>query len=481
MDVAAYLQRFESSISTYVGDDPLEQWDKFVKLLEQNLPPNSSSQLSVVLSRLVETFLNVNKYANDDRYVNYCIQFASAYTDPIVMYSHLFNKGVGTRCAALYSSWAQQLEQRGLNDQAEALYQKAHENKAQPADLLMDEYRQFQSRTRLHVAASAGNRSPLQNSLSVNVMSSQSALSAIKETTAAECSSPKPVERRYVVMISRSEYSGKLPPSTNENMVSTYDKEALHCEGSELCFEEQMQQQQQKLQAEAEAVALHVPAFKDEETSTIPNLWMQIMHMNMSLARGTGHDKSASLLPRRSAGCRSHSEPTVFTNDSTSPGQISQMDTKDSAAHAPQQQQHQSLSQQQQQQHQSLSQQQQQQHQSLSQQQQHQSLSQQQQQQHQSLSQQQQQQHQSLSQQQQQQHQSLSQQQQQQHQSLSQQHQSLSQQQQHQSLSQQQQQQQHQSLSQQQQQHQSLSQQQQQQHQSLSQQQQQHQSLSQQQ
>uniref|UniRef100_A0A3B4BBW1 BUB1 N-terminal domain-containing protein n=1 Tax=Periophthalmus magnuspinnatus TaxID=409849 RepID=A0A3B4BBW1_9GOBI len=54
---------------------------------------------------------------------------------------HIFSKGVGTRSTALYVCWAQQLEQRGMNDQAEAVYQKALENQAQPAEPLLHEYR----------------------------------------------------------------------------------------------------------------------------------------------------------------------------------------------------------------------------------------------------------------------------------------------------------------------------------------------------
>uniref|UniRef100_A0A3P8TXF1 BUB1 N-terminal domain-containing protein n=1 Tax=Amphiprion percula TaxID=161767 RepID=A0A3P8TXF1_AMPPE len=47
---------------------------------------------------------------------------------------HVFSKGIGTRTAALYVAWAQQFEHMGLNEQADAVYQKALENEAQPAD-----------------------------------------------------------------------------------------------------------------------------------------------------------------------------------------------------------------------------------------------------------------------------------------------------------------------------------------------------------
>lgn len=57
------------------------------------------------------------------------------------MYSFIYNKGIGTRMASFYVAWAQQLEHRGMNEQADAVYQKATENQAQPADTLLNEYR----------------------------------------------------------------------------------------------------------------------------------------------------------------------------------------------------------------------------------------------------------------------------------------------------------------------------------------------------
>lgn len=66
---------------------------------------------------------------------------AAYYSNPIALYSHVYSKGVGTRTAALYVAWAQQCEHRGMNEQADAVYQKAMENQAQPADTVLLEYR----------------------------------------------------------------------------------------------------------------------------------------------------------------------------------------------------------------------------------------------------------------------------------------------------------------------------------------------------
>ena len=66
---------------------------------------------------------------------------ASYFPDPIPVYTHIYSKGIGTRTAALYVAWAQQCEQSGLNEHANAVYQNAMANQAQPADTVLNEYR----------------------------------------------------------------------------------------------------------------------------------------------------------------------------------------------------------------------------------------------------------------------------------------------------------------------------------------------------
>ncbi|XP_044025669.1 LOW QUALITY PROTEIN: mitotic checkpoint serine/threonine-protein kinase BUB1 [Siniperca chuatsi] len=236
MDISTYLQCFESSLSSYTGDDPLDPWDKFVEYLEQRLPADGGSGMSLVFDSLVQRFLNVEKYANDIRYVNYCIKCASYYSDPIALYSHIYSKGIGTRTAALYVAWAQQFEQRGMNEQADAVYQKATENQAQPADTVLTEHRQFQTRTRSQTPVSAGGRNPLQNSHLTNQMSSQ----PVAQNKASVDCLPKPPTNRTTIIVSRSETSGAIPSSQGSSVqtVSEYMKDELVCEGSELCFEE---------------------------------------------------------------------------------------------------------------------------------------------------------------------------------------------------------------------------------------------------
>ncbi|KAM3603239.1 uncharacterized protein V6R79_019095 [Siganus canaliculatus] len=243
MDIASYLRSFESSMSSYTGDDPLDPWDKFVGSLEQRLPADGASQagMSQVFDSLVQTFLSVERYANDVRYVNYCIRCARFYSDPVALYSHVFSKGVGTRTAALYVAWAQQFEQRGLTDQAEAVFQKALENEAQPLDAVLDEHRKFQTRTRSQTPA-PGARNPLQTShLSNQMPAHRETVAPNKPSVEVLSVCPKPAaHNKTAVTVSRSEVSGTIPSgqSVAIQTVPEYLLEDLVCEGSELCFEE---------------------------------------------------------------------------------------------------------------------------------------------------------------------------------------------------------------------------------------------------
>ncbi|XP_034534460.1 mitotic checkpoint serine/threonine-protein kinase BUB1 isoform X2 [Notolabrus celidotus] len=237
MDISTYLQCFENNLSTYTGDDPLDQWDKFVEYLEQRLPADSSDGMSLVFDSLVQRFISAERYADDIRYVNYCIRCASFYSDPVALYSHIYSKGIGTRTASLYVAWAQQFEHRGMNEQADAVYQRAMENQAQPADTVLHEYRQFQSRTKSQTQVSGG-RTPLQNSHLTNQMSSHR--EPVPQNKAPGDCPPKPAAHKTTFIVSRSETSGAIPSSQNPGvqMVSEYMTDELVCEGSELCFEE---------------------------------------------------------------------------------------------------------------------------------------------------------------------------------------------------------------------------------------------------
>ncbi|XP_062857826.1 mitotic checkpoint serine/threonine-protein kinase BUB1 isoform X2 [Trichomycterus rosablanca] len=263
MDIHFYLQGFEASMMNYAGDDPLDAWDKFVDFLECRLPAEEKSNMSVVLDRLVQTFLQEKRYYNDIRYINHCIRCASYYPDPVKLYSYVHSCGIGTRAASLYILWAQQCERSNQPAQAEQVYQKALENLAEPLETLQEQYRLFQSRTaKPQTTQSDPVRNPLQNSQLVNqpLRPRDSIQPQCKELENAQL----PAERT-VRIISRSENNPRQGGTSSSSSsvtecVSMYCVDELVCEGSELSFEELRarryftklrQQELQKLQNEA--------------------------------------------------------------------------------------------------------------------------------------------------------------------------------------------------------------------------------------
>ncbi|XP_045916864.1 mitotic checkpoint serine/threonine-protein kinase BUB1 isoform X2 [Micropterus dolomieu] len=327
MDIATYLQLFENTMSSYTGDDPLDAWDKFVEYLEQRLPADGGSGMSLVFDRLVQSFLNVEKYTNDTRYVNYCIKCARFYSSPVSLFSHLYSKGVGTKTAALYVAWAQQFEEMGMNEQADVVYQKAIENQAQPADTVLHEHRQFQTRTGTQTPVSGG-RNPLQNSHLTNQPVAQNKASV-------DCL-PKPPTVKTFITVSRSENSGWIPPSQDSNVVfvSEYMKDELVCEGSELCFEEVRAEkyfrkmQQERLLREQEEELRKLSSSLEETNRALEvcrGLTVQPSSQRLSVVetapsfnpdpaqRFFGRPRPSNRLSsRRSLGLRLHTEPTFI-------------------------------------------------------------------------------------------------------------------------------------------------------------------------
>ncbi|XP_055042619.2 mitotic checkpoint serine/threonine-protein kinase BUB1 isoform X1 [Misgurnus anguillicaudatus] len=238
MDIASYFQAFESSVCNYVGDDPLDPWDKFVEFLESRLSVEERTGLSVVLDRLVQTFLQDERYHNDLRYVTHCIKCAGFHSDPVEVYSCLHSQGVGTQIAELYMDWAHQCEKKGLNHQAEAVYQRALHSKAQPQDLVLQQYKIFQSRmsTNTQTVMADHVRQPLQNSQLVNQNPRQ------RDTLQTQCKEPESPfpAPRTVHVISRSENNPSRTGRSNTlESVSMYCVNEIQCDdGSEMSFEE---------------------------------------------------------------------------------------------------------------------------------------------------------------------------------------------------------------------------------------------------
>uniref|UniRef100_A0AAZ3RK97 Mitotic checkpoint serine/threonine-protein kinase BUB1 n=1 Tax=Oncorhynchus tshawytscha TaxID=74940 RepID=A0AAZ3RK97_ONCTS len=303
-----FYRNFEQSLNNYTGDDPLDPWDRFIKYLEKRLPAEDSKAISLVLDRLVQRFLQEERYTNDIRYVNYCIKCASYYNEPIKLYSHIYSKGIGTRDAVLYVAWAQQFEQQGLLQQADAVYQRAIENQAKPTDTVLQQYRMFQTRTSGSGAgASEAVRNPLQNSNFVNQLHTH-------RVPSPQCKDPERLFQlptdRTVRIISRSENvvvnKPNQGPVVSLQTVSMYRTEDLVCDGSELCFEEVrarryfVRRKQEKKRREFEERQSLVR--EQEEEVMRMNRLLEELESNLCVS-STGQGSTASVLPVRQTLC----------------------------------------------------------------------------------------------------------------------------------------------------------------------------------
>nr|XP_046147319.1 mitotic checkpoint serine/threonine-protein kinase BUB1-like isoform X2 [Oncorhynchus gorbuscha] len=280
----------------------------FIKYLEKRLPAEDSIAMSLVLDRLVQRFLQEERYINDIRYVNYCIKCASYYNEPIKLYSHIYSKGIGTRDAVLYVAWAQQFEQQGLLQQADAVYQRAIENQAKPTDTVLQQYRMFQTRTSGSGAgASEAVRNPLQNSNLVNQLHTH-------RVPSPQCKDPERLFQlptdRTVRIISRSENvvvnKPNQGPVVSLQTVSMYRTEDLVCDGSELCFEEFRARRyfvrckQEKKQREFEERQSLVR--EQEEEVMRMNRLLEELESNLCVS-STGQGSTASVLPMQQTLC----------------------------------------------------------------------------------------------------------------------------------------------------------------------------------
>ncbi|XP_039594309.1 mitotic checkpoint serine/threonine-protein kinase BUB1 [Polypterus senegalus] len=291
MDVDAVLRDFEAHTQNYIGDDPLDQWDKLVQRISECFP---ESKIFSVLERLVKKFMNDQRYANDHRYVNYCIKYVNFYSDRIAAYGYLHDQGIGTRTASLYLAWAQQFEVQELFQQADLVYQRAIENQAEPADSVLHEYRLFKTRLTRKQVMTQGGTMPLQNSQLVNQLyPSDNQKGAVdyctqsKDSTAYKseppCSSPD--KTQHIISKSENRPSLKQPQACQNEIIPMYCKDKLICGDSELCFEElRAQNYIRKCEAKTETqkyASYHEMLRKKEDYSHV--LQEQLMELNNQL------------------------------------------------------------------------------------------------------------------------------------------------------------------------------------------------------
>ncbi|XP_008847440.1 mitotic checkpoint serine/threonine-protein kinase BUB1 [Nannospalax galili] len=246
------FQMFEAHIQSYTGNDPLGEWESYMKWVEENFP-DKKEYLVTLLEQLMKEFLDKQSYHNDPRFINYCLKFAEYNSDLHQFFEFLYNQGIGTKSSPLYISWAGHLETRGELQHASAIFQRGIQNQAEPKKLLQQQYRLFQTRlSETHLSAQATASDPLHgaqilNQVTTSISSPGKNLACVSKTQGSECSGVTPstcdkesnMEQR-VIMISKSECSvpSSVTSKAETQHVVMYCKEKLIRGESEFSFEE---------------------------------------------------------------------------------------------------------------------------------------------------------------------------------------------------------------------------------------------------
>ncbi|XP_061066695.1 mitotic checkpoint serine/threonine-protein kinase BUB1 isoform X3 [Eubalaena glacialis] len=246
------FQMFEAHMQSYKGDDPLGEWESYMRWVEENFPENKE-YLTTLLEHLMKEFLDKKRYHNDPRFINYCLKFAERNSDLHQFFEFLYNHGIGTLSAPLYVAWAGHLEGQGERQHASAIFRRGIQNQAEPRELLQQQYRLFQTRlNETHLPTQARTSEPLHNAQIVNQLVtsksnpgnnsgciSKNQGSELSGVTSSACDKESNMEQR-VIMISKSGYSAHPPVAAKADVqqVVMYCKEKLIRGESEFSFEE---------------------------------------------------------------------------------------------------------------------------------------------------------------------------------------------------------------------------------------------------
>ncbi|TKC44192.1 hypothetical protein EI555_018791, partial [Monodon monoceros] len=242
---------FEAHMQSYKGDDPLGEWESYMRWVEENFPENKE-YLTTLLEHLMKEFLDKKRYHNDPRFINYCLKFAEYISDLPQFFEFLYNHGIGTLSAPLYVAWAGHLEGQGERQHASAVFRRGIQNEAEPRELLQQQYRLFQTRlTETHLPTQARTSEPLNNAQILNQLvtlksnpGNNSACISKNQVIimiVVRVGTGKGTEREQrVIMISKSGYSAHPPVAAKADVqqVVMYCKEKLIRGESEFSFEE---------------------------------------------------------------------------------------------------------------------------------------------------------------------------------------------------------------------------------------------------
>ncbi|XP_067098237.1 mitotic checkpoint serine/threonine-protein kinase BUB1 beta-like [Osmerus mordax] len=149
--VTKQRQAFESELCMYTGDDPLDVWDRYIRWTVHTYPQGGKeSNLTDLLERAVQLFVDDERYSDDSRYVDIWLKLAQNSTGPENTYSYMQAQGIGVTRAALYIAWSEEYEKHGDYQKADVVLQNGMKSGAQPVDKLQQYHKGLQDRASRH-------------------------------------------------------------------------------------------------------------------------------------------------------------------------------------------------------------------------------------------------------------------------------------------------------------------------------------------
>ncbi|KDO25016.1 hypothetical protein SPRG_09746 [Saprolegnia parasitica CBS 223.65] len=150
VELKASLAEMERSYEVQIKnamshDDPLETWVAYQKWTEENFPSDTAKNFTI-LERATRAFTADRRYRNDDRYLRFWIQYIDRIDKPIEVFKYLYKNKIGDKLALFYIAWALLLERKGDVKNAELIYAKGLQKKAEPFDALERKHSEFERR-----------------------------------------------------------------------------------------------------------------------------------------------------------------------------------------------------------------------------------------------------------------------------------------------------------------------------------------------
>uniref|UniRef100_A0A1A9WUV0 Protein kinase domain-containing protein n=1 Tax=Glossina brevipalpis TaxID=37001 RepID=A0A1A9WUV0_9MUSC len=125
-------QAWENAIALYQGPDPLDHWWNYICWYENHGHGDPDNKFRETLERCLTLYEHSDYYKQDVRMVRLWLKYIDMQSNPLHFYQVLHQRGVGKQLASFYINWASYYESVNALKEAEAVYNLAFQEKAQP-------------------------------------------------------------------------------------------------------------------------------------------------------------------------------------------------------------------------------------------------------------------------------------------------------------------------------------------------------------